>query len=68
MGNKLTQENASEYPCPNKECENDYLGLAINSSRELGVSEITCSECGYSFQDECHEEELISRFNRKYKA
>ncbi|APC44307.1 hypothetical protein [Pseudoalteromonas phage PH357] len=52
--------------CP--DCKvNDFPTLSIDSSIELGVSEISCSECGFSYQDECCEEELVERYNERFK-
>lgn len=58
---KLTASNIFDYICPN--CKQDYVGLTMESSIELGQSRIKCSECVYSFQGECSEEDLIDRFN-----
>ena len=57
--------NLSEQQCP--ECKQDYLGLSIESSRELEISKITCSECGLHFSGKCCEEDLIERFKKQYK-
>lgn len=54
-----------EESCPS--CKQDYVGLSIVSSYELGVSRIECSECGWDFSGECCEEDLISKFKAKYK-
>ena len=51
--------NLSEQKCP--ECKQDE-GLCIESSRELEVSRIKCSDCGYDFSGECCEEDLIEKF------
>lgn len=72
----LFMENEDHYPtveetwwlgvCP--DCQvNDFPTLSIDSSVELGVSEISCSECGFSYQDECCEEELVERYNEKFR-
>lgn len=42
----------------------DYITLSIDSNIDAGVSEISCSECGYTFQDNCCEEELVEKFIR----
>lgn len=57
--------NLSEQECP--ECKQDYNGLSIESSSEMLVSIISCSECGFHFSDECCEEGLIDKFKSKYK-
>lgn len=57
--------NLSEQACP--ECKQDYNGLNIESSSEMKVSVISCSECGFHFSDECCEEDLIERFKEQYK-
>lgn len=59
-------EDLNEYPevrpflggCP--ECKED--SLSITSSVELGVSSIECSECSFTLQDTCCEEDLMDRF------
>ena len=56
--------NLSEQQCP--ECGQDYLGLSIESSIEVGFSRITCSECTFHFGDECCEEDLIEEFEKEY--
>ena len=61
-----------EYPeiepflwgCP--DCKED--SLIIDSSVELGVSEISCTECEYLLQHECCEEELIAIFKKREEA
>lgn len=51
--------------CPDCKVD-DFSTLGITSSVELGVSEISCSECGLSFQRECCEEGLIELFKTCY--
>ena len=50
--------------CPDCKID-DFPTLDIHSNIDLGVSEITCSECGLSFQRECCEEELLELFKKK---
>lgn len=56
--------------CP--ECNQDYSGLSIESSYELGVSRIKCSECGFSVEDNLCEEDLTEQFfqihNQKHEV
>lgn len=54
-----------EIPCP--ECKQDYCGLSTDSSSELETSVISCSECGFRFQDSCCEEDLEKKFIETYK-
>lgn len=54
--------NLSETRCPS--CHQDYAGLSIESSRELGISRIKCSECTWDYSDEVDEETLIEQFSK----
>ena len=56
----MTEAQALDQPCP--ECGQDYNGLSIESSSELQLSRISCSECGWSFEKSCCEEDLITEF------
>lgn len=51
--------------CPDCKID-DFPTLDMTSSVELGVSEISCSECGLSFQRGCCEEDLIELFKNEY--
>lgn len=47
--------------CP--DCNtSDFPTLNIDSSIELGISEISCSECDYCYQAECCGEDLVEMF------
>lgn len=50
--------------CP--ECNQDYNGLSIESSYELSISRIKCSECGFSVEDNLCEEDLTEQFLQIY--
>lgn len=55
--------NLSETECPM--CKQDYVGLGIRSSVEMGVSQIHCSECAFIYSRELCEEDLIEEFKRE---
>lgn len=47
--------------CP--ECKtSEYETLSVHSSRELGISTISCSECTFTYQESCCEEDLVEKF------
>ena len=50
--------------CPSCKVD-DYVTLSIDSCRELGISQITCSECDFIYQDECCEEDLENFLKEK---
>ena len=50
--------NLSEQNCP--ECHED--SLSIESSNELAISIIKCTDCGYHFSGKCCEESLLKKF------
>lgn len=52
--------------CP--ECEQDYNGLSIESSYEMEISRIKCSECGFSVEDNLCEEDLTEQFLQIYNT
>lgn len=56
----------SDCVCP--ECEQDYAGLSIESSADLGISKIKCSECGFSVEDSVSEEDLTAQFLQIYNT
>lgn len=50
-------------PCP--DClEDDILFINISSSRELKLSQVDCSICGFTFQKNVSEENIIKFWNR----
>lgn len=55
--------NISEQKCPM--CNQDYAGLGIRSSAEIGVSQIHCSECAFIFSRQLNETDLIEEFKRE---
>ena len=66
--------DAESYPvrepylggCPDCHQEGDD-SLSIDSSRELGVSVISCSECDFNYSTEVCEEDLEELFKNKHK-
>lgn len=65
----ITSSNCAALLCDEvcPECNQDYNGLSIDSSYELGISRIECSECGFSFEDNLCEEDLTENFFQIYK-
>lgn len=61
MANKLHQ-----CTCP--ECGQDYAGMSIESSSELGISRIYCSECCFSVEDSICEEDITEQFLQIYNS
>lgn len=69
--NCSSYDDSNEYPehvsdlghCP--ECDSPD-GLSISSSVELGLSQISCSDCQFMFQKQMNEEDLITSFNDIY--
>lgn len=60
-------ETLSDVPCP--ECGSDFMALSIESSREMGISKIHCTDCiDFVFSKKTHEEGLIKAFEKKYKV
>lgn len=60
-------ESLSDIPCPG--CGSDFMALSIESSREMGVSRISCSDCAdFVFSKKTHEEGLLKAFQKKYKV
>ena len=51
--------------CP--ECKAGDGALHLSSSRELEVSQIKCLDCGFLFQKDCCEEDLVDGFFMQYK-
>ena len=61
--NKYIEKLEIELLCPN--CGSDYID--IDSSRYAGISEISCSDCGFLYQRKCAEDTLLKSFYKKYK-
>ena len=56
----------SDVHCPN--CGSDFMALSIESSREMALSRISCSECAeFDYYKKTHEEGLIESFEKEYK-
>jgi len=49
-------------PCPR--CGADDENLSIDSCSALGLSEVTCDDCGYVFQNHAYEENIYKYWNR----
>ncbi len=54
--------NLAETRCPS--CHQEYNGLSIESSAELRVSRIKCSECTWDYSDNVDEETLKEQFSK----
>ena len=46
-----------------RDCGSEFLELS--SCRELGLSQISCKDCGYCYQDSLCEEGLVERYHEE---